>query len=68
MSRAKFKWKKKSQGLLGSFSISDQKVIVSWVLVVLHGQTLYSLVAGTWSETKKMYHGGFFLKLADDNV
>ena len=27
-----------------------------------------SLVAGTCSETKKMYHGGFFLKLADDDV
>ena len=26
------------------------------------------LVAGTWTETKKMYHGGFFLKLADDDV
>ena len=28
----------------------------------------YSLVAGTWTETKKMYHGGFFFKLADDDV
>ena len=33
-----------------------------------------TLVAGTWTETKKMYHGGFFLnwqmifKLADDVV
>ena len=27
-----------------------------------------ALVAGTWSKTKKMYHGGFFLKLADDNM
>ena len=26
------------------------------------------LVAGTWTETKKMYLGGFFLKLADDDV
>ena len=27
-----------------------------------------ALVAGTCSETKKMYHGGYFLKLADDDV
>ena len=25
-------------------------------------------MAGTWTETKKMYHGGFFFKLADDDV
>ena len=25
------------------------------------------LVAGAWTERKKMYHGGSFLKLADDN-
>ena len=27
----------------------------------------FSLVAGAWSERKKMFHGGSFLKLADDN-
>ena len=27
-----------------------------------------TVVAGTLTETKKMYHGGFFLKLADDDV
>ena len=26
-----------------------------------------SLVAGAWTERKKMYHGGSFLKLPDDN-
>ena len=26
------------------------------------------LVAGAWTERKKMYHGGSFLKLADDNM
>ena len=26
-----------------------------------------TLVAGAWTERKKMYHGGSFLKLADDN-
>ena len=30
---------------------------------------LYStLVAGAWTEREKMYHGGSFLKLADDNM
>ena len=27
-----------------------------------------SLVAGAWTEREKMYHGGSFLKLADDNM
>ena len=27
-----------------------------------------ALVAGAWTERKKMYHGGSFLKLADDNM
>ena len=27
-----------------------------------------SQVAGAWSERKKMFHGGSFLKLADDDV
>ena len=27
-----------------------------------------SLVAGAWTERQKMYHGGSFLKLADDNM
>ena len=26
-----------------------------------------SLVAGAWTEREKMFHGGSFLKLADDN-
>ena len=26
-----------------------------------------ALVAGAWTERKKMYHGGSFLDLADDN-
>ena len=29
---------------------------------------LYSLVAGAWTEREKMFHGGSFLKLADDNM
>ena len=27
-----------------------------------------ALVAGAWTEREKMYHGGSFLKLADDNM
>ena len=27
-----------------------------------------TLVAGAWTERKKMNHGGSFLKLADDNM
>ena len=30
--------------------------------------SLRSLVAGAWAERKKMFHGGSFLKLADDDV
>ena len=26
------------------------------------------LVAGAWTEREKMFHGGSFLKLADDNM
>ena len=29
---------------------------------------LNPLVAGAWTERQKMYHGGSFLKLADDNM
>ena len=31
-------------------------------------QYFATLVAGAWTERKKMYHGGSFLKLADDNM
>ena len=30
--------------------------------------SLTTLVAGAWTERQKMYHGGSFLKLADDNM
>ena len=30
--------------------------------------TMGTLVAGAWTERKKMYHGGSFFKLADDNM
>ena len=28
----------------------------------------HPLVAGAWTEREKMYHGGSFLKLADDDM
>ena len=28
----------------------------------------HTLVAGAWTEREKMFHGGSFLKLADDNM
>ena len=34
----------------------------------LDGISLDALVAGAWTEREKMYHGGSFLKLADDNM
>ena len=30
--------------------------------------TWSALVAGAWTEREKMYHGGSFLKLADDDM
>ena len=35
---------------------------------ILNFPTLQSHVAGAWTERKKMFHGGSFLKLADDDV
>ena len=37
--------------------------MANWRSVPLH----CALVAGAWTERKEMYHGGSFLKLADDN-
>ena len=34
---------------------------------MLFTQWINALVAGAWSERKKMFLGGSFLKLADDN-
>ena len=31
-------------------------------------QTIGTQVAGAWTERQKMFHGGSFLKLADDNM
>ena len=45
------------------------KVNVANVAHIVNGQVaLWSLVAGAWTERKKMFHGGSFLKLADDDV
>ena len=36
-------------------------------LTTVHNDTA-ALVAGAWTERKKIFHGGSFLKLADDDV
>ena len=41
--------------------------IQKWALK-RRGVTNTALVAGAWTERKKMFHGGSFLKLADDNM
>ena len=38
------------------------------MLSLAAGGTNDTLVAGAWTEREKMYHGGSFLKLADDNM
>ena len=57
-------------------SISDQRVLVQCQHVREELPTQFTLivtsqrplVAGAWTERKKMFHGGSFLKLADDNM
>ena len=42
----------------------EKRVIYVWVAFLVFG----ALVAGAWTERKKIFHGGSFLKLADDNM
>ena len=35
---------------------------------IFYASALRALVAGAWTERKKIFHGGSFLKLADDDV
>ena len=44
-----------------TFFISPDQLPVNWFPHI-------TLVAGAWTEREKMYHGGSFLKLADDNM
>ena len=37
-------------------------------LISIKKITVCALVAGAWTEREKMFHGGSFLKLADDNM
>ena len=41
--------------------------IEEFVVIDSVAETSPPLVAGAWTERKKMYHGGSFSKLADDN-
>ena len=56
-----------------------EDVLVAWHVVADHvmgfpateereSWAQITLVAGAWTEREKMYHGGSFLKLADDNM
>ena len=49
---------------LCSISYVVNKLVFSSLLSVC----LTPLVAGAWTAREKMYHGGSFLKLADDNM
>ena len=51
--------------LFGSVFLQKKELMsISRLMFYVH----CALVAGAWTERKKMYHGGSFLKLADDNV
>ena len=41
---------------------------LTFQLVLRNYQIHGPLVAGAWTEREKMYHGGSFLKLADDDM
>ena len=47
-----------------TFSLKDS-TLQTFQMVQVQPRTL---VAGAWTEREKMYHGGSFLKLADDNM
>ena len=38
------------------------------IIKAIKPMLLTTLVAGAWTERQKMFHGGSFLKLADDNM
>merc|ERR1711952_349542 len=65
--------------LQANFEDDKQKVMQVWkTLEGNHGnaagsslkisEASFTLVAGAWTEREKMYHGGSFLKLADDDM
>ena len=55
--------------LTGGSKISfDTKSILRSLLLERLLETSKALVAGAWTEREKMYHGGSFLKLADDDM
>ena len=49
-------------GNLSNFALSDKDIFLRG------GASRLTLVAGAWTEREKMFHGGSFLKLADDNM
>ena len=56
--------KGKSFSIFGFF----QTCLLKNCITIFFGGKRVPPMAGTWSETKLIYHSGFFLKLAHDNV
>ena len=51
-----------------SGSVCIQAGVVKHNIVIFVFSQHAALVAGAWTEREKMFHGGSFLKLADDNM
>ena len=43
-------------------------IMVRMIITMVMEMMTVTQVAGAWSERQKMFHGGSFLKLADDDV
>ena len=63
-------FRKNSKRPSGPPSFSEDYVAIFFLENVQekHSVNTWSLVAGAWTEREKMFHGGSFLKLADDNM
>ena len=54
--------------MIYGWAAKDGKTLYMSEFLPLLSQVISALVAGAWTERKKMFHGGSFLKLADDDV
>ena len=59
------------------FILKRDEIFIKYQRSMMNGSSLtrlsmfvyhWALVAGAWTEREKMYHGGSFLKLADDDM
>ena len=53
--------------MIYGWAAKDGKTLYMSEFLPLLSQVISALVAGAWTERKKMFHGGSFLNLADDN-